>query len=62
MRKMYFFALSVFYKNNTKNMGKLLNIYIFLIDVLNSDWYNKAYRMTKSQFVIAVRDMILQVD
>lgn len=54
MRKMYFFALSVFYKNNTKNMGKLLNIYIFLIDVLNSDWYNKAYRMTKSQFVFLI--------
>ena len=43
-------------------MEKLLNIYIFLIDVPNSGWYNKAYRMTKSQFVIAVRDMILQVD
>ena len=51
---MCFFALSVFYKNNTKNMGKLLNIYIFLIDVPNSGWYNKAYRMTKSQFVFLI--------
>ena len=54
-----FFALSVFYKNRKKITGKLLNIYIILIDVQNSGWYNKAYRMTKSQFAVTVRDMIL---
>ena len=51
---MYFFALSVFDKNHTKNIEKLLNIHIFLIDVRNSGWYNKAYRMTKSQFAVII--------
>ena len=53
---------SVFYKNHTKSMRKLLNIYRILIDVQNSGWYNRAYRMTKSQFIFIVRDMILQMD
>ena len=35
-------------------MKKLLNIHIFLIDVWNVRWYNKAYRMTKSQFVFLI--------
>ena len=53
---------SVFYKNHTKSMRKLLNIYRILIDVQNSGWDNRAYRMTKSQFIFIVRDMILQMD
>ena len=33
-----------------------MNVYIFLIDVQNSGWYNKTYRMTESQFTAAVRE------
>ena len=50
----YFFALYVFYKKRKKYIKKLLNIHIFLIDVWNVRWYNRAYRMTKSQFVFLI--------
>ena len=43
-----------FYKKHIKYIKKLLNIHIFLIDVWNVRWYNKAYRMTKSQFVFLI--------
>jgi hypothetical protein len=46
--------LYVFYKKHIKYIKKLLNIHIFLIDVWNVRWYNKAYRMTKSQFVFLI--------
>mgnify|MGYP001022174024 FL=1 len=41
-------------------MKKLLNIHIFLIDVANGGWYNKAYRMTKSQFIALPGRIALQ--
>lgn len=49
----YFFALYILQKTH-KIYKKLLNIHIFLIDVWNVRWYNKAYRMTKSQFVFLI--------
>lgn len=56
----YFFALYVFYKKHIKYIKKLLNIHIFLIDVANGGWYNKAYRMTKSQFIALPGRIALQ--
>ena len=53
-RAMVLLCSLCFYKKHIKYMKKLLNIHIFLIDVWNVRWYNKAYRMTKSQFVFLI--------
>ena len=41
----------VFYKNSAENTKKLLNVYILSIDGKKPHWYNRSYRMTKSQFI-----------
>ena len=41
----------VFYKNSAENTKKLLNVYILSIDGKKPHWYNRDYRMTKSQFI-----------